>query len=93
MNRFTYQVYYEYSDPRERREPKSPEEIRDALSAFPGDLRHFLKDKEAQVEHCEMKHTPNSIFVVVITNDSEQDVKDAVECCLKSFDLFGKKLE
>jgi hypothetical protein len=38
-----------------------------------------------------MKDNPNSIFVVVITNFSEQEVGAAVEDCLKSYGLCGKK--
>lgn len=96
MNRFEYQVYYEYSGPTTAsplRMPKTADEIQDALSTFPSDLGHFLCDPDAQVTTNEMKRTTNSIFVIVATKDSEQQVNDAVGRCLNSFDLFGKKLE
>ena len=95
MNKFTYEVYYEYTGPTNTpsiREKKSPEEIADALSAFPSDLRHFLNDPEVLVDQDIAGQTPTSIFVAVTTNLSEQQIDDGIKQCMKSFDLFGKKI-
>lgn len=95
MNGFTYQIYYEYSGPTIAspfEEQKSPEEIAGALSTFPNDLRHFLGDLEARVDQDHAKRTPTSIFIVVTTNLSEQQLDDGIKQCLDAFHLFGKKL-
>jgi hypothetical protein len=95
MNTFAYQAYYEYSGPTSSspfRTPKSEDEVQEALSVFAGDLCHFLSDPDAQVTRDETKLTPNSIVVVIVTKDSENEVDDAVARCLSSLDLFGNKI-
>lgn len=95
MNEFAYRIYYEYQGPSAAAPlnwPKSDDEIRDALSAFPEDLSHYLSDPEARVSMDTMKRTPNSIFVVIRTTDSEAQVNEAVARCLRGFGLFGERM-
>ena len=77
-----------HSEPR-----KTADEIEDALTSFPNDLRHFLAAHDAEVSHDKMRRTVNSIFVAIATTETEQQVDDAVKRCVNSFDLFGNKLE
>lgn len=94
MNRFTYQVFYEYSGPTITspfRMEMSPEELVGALTAFPSDLRHFLDDPEVCIDQDLTRQTPTSIVVTVITSLPEQQADNGIKRCLNSFDLFGKK--
>ena len=95
MNEFAYHVYYEYQGPSAAaplNSPKSADEIRDALLAFPNDLSHYLSDPDARVSMDSMKRTPNSVFVVVRTTDSEARVNEAVAQCLRGLGLLGKPM-
>lgn len=96
MNTFSYRVFYRYlgrtpADP--FAEPKSEEQVQDALFSIPSDLPHYLPDSEAEVHVAAATTSRLETVVTVSTKDSEQTVDAAMSNCLRNLELLGDNLK
>jgi hypothetical protein len=96
MSRFSYRVYYNEHGERSRSDPfwsrKSSREIERARAIFASDLRLKLagQGKDALIQTMQWNQT--SIDVVITSDYSESEVRDAVRRTLQGLGLDGYEL-
>jgi hypothetical protein len=96
MSRISYRVYYNERGERSRSDPfwahKSSREIERALAIFATDLRLKLAGhgKDALIQTMQWNRT--TIDVVVTSDYSESEVRDAVRRTLQGLGLDGDEL-
>jgi len=76
MSNFKYRISYEYLGP-SKDDPFATKPL------SPGQVQHYLNGLCSILpHHCSITAKDNSLFVTVVTSDSEQDTDTALERCV-----------
>lgn len=95
MKEHNFEIYYEYtvSTPPDFFEgEKSPEQVQDAFTNFENEIRYVLNSKMTICSSMPKSGDRERRIVSIKTDAKETEVIVAVEKCLKSLHLKGKKL-
>lgn len=95
MKEYNFEIYYEYTvnTPADFFEgEKSSEEVQNALANFENEIHYSLDSKMTISSSMPQNGDKERRIVSIKTDANESKVIDAVEKCLKSLYLKGKKL-
>jgi hypothetical protein len=91
-----YRIFYEYKGPTKSdpfRDPKSPEQVQEALDRFPDELETSFFEQQEFRAFVEEGNSQNERTIRFIVSADEEEFETALKRILNCNDLFAERLE